>query len=103
MEVCALRDAAPQFGDLGVTVYGISTDDVASQKAFLEDQELNFSLLSYPDASVAGKYHVLGRGFAKRVTFVIDDDGVLRKIDTQVDVRNHGGDLAKMIRELKDG
>jgi len=102
--VCSLRDAATDFAALDVDVYGISTDDVRAQAAFAEKQKLEFKLLSDPDASAARKYDVLmmGRPFAQRRTFVIDDKGILRHIDAKVDVRNHGGDLARLIRELRE-
>ncbi len=84
-------------------VFGISTDDVQKQAAFHKDQKLNFALLSDPDASVAKKFGVLhGRGFARRVTFVIDDAGVLRHIAPKVGVRTHGDDLAKLIGALRE-
>lgn len=83
-----------------MTVYGISTDDVASQRAFVEAQKLQYKLLSDPDGSVATKYGVLmdGRPFAKRVTFVLDDQGILRHIVDKVDVASHGEDLLAWIR-----
>lgn len=85
-------------------IYGLSCDDVATQAAFHEAQELHFPLLSDPDGGVARKYGVLmkGRLFASRVTFVIDQAGVVRHIDTKVDVARHGADLAKLIRELSE-
>lgn len=49
------------------------------------------------------KYGVLppnGR-FTKRVTFIIDDKGVLRHIDEKVDVNAHGMQLADLIVELQ--
>ncbi|MFT4538767.1 MAG: peroxiredoxin Q/BCP [Planctomycetota bacterium] len=80
-------------------VYGISTDDVASQKAFHKAQKLNFSLLSDPNAGAAKAYDVLmdGRPYAKRVTFVIDGEGVLRTIDQAVQVGSHGKDLIELV------
>jgi peroxiredoxin Q/BCP len=78
---------------------------VASQAAFAKKHELPFDLLSDPDGSVAGKYRVLrnmrGRIIAGRVTFIIDDAGILRAIDNKVDVATHGQDLAKLITELQ--
>ena len=41
------------------------------------------------------------KGWASRATFVIDEKGVLRKIDKKVNVQTHGADLAAMIRELR--
>ncbi|MFT5291983.1 MAG: peroxiredoxin Q/BCP [Planctomycetota bacterium] len=87
---------------MGVKVYGISTDDVASLAKFHKDQGLNFPLLSDPDGSVARKYGVLSkRGYANRITFVIDERGVIIMTDESVDVSQHGSDLAGRIREAK--
>ena len=85
-------------------MYGISFDDVVSQRKFHEAQKLGFALLSDPDGSVAAKYGVrmAKRAFAQRVTFVIDDEGILRKIDTKVDVSNHGTDLIDLLEDLQD-
>ena len=84
-------------------VYGLSLDDVSDLKKFAEAQTLNFELLSDPDGSVADKYGVRppdGR-FTQRVTFIIDDKGVLRHIDREVDVNAHGMQLADLIVELQ--
>ena len=75
-----------------------------SQAAFAKKQELDFKLLSDPDGSAASKYGVLmkGRPYANRLTFVIDEKGTLRHVDDKVDVRNHGSDLAALIRKLRE-
>lgn len=101
--MCSLRDAADPFEELGVTVYGVSTDDVKTQAAFARAQRLSFALLSDPDASAARKYGVASprRPFARRVTFVIDPRGALRHVERKVDVRRHGEQLAAVIRELQ--
>lgn len=104
MEVCALRDAAPDFGKLGVSVYGISFDDVASQAAFHKAHKLSFPLLSDPDASVGQKFGVMRpkrRGFPMRHSFIIDPEGVLRHVSKKVNVREHGAELVKLIEDLK--
>ena len=102
--MCSLRDAADQFKDLDVEVYGISLDSVVKQAAFVEKEELNFLLLSDPDASAAEKYGVLhpSKRFSSRVTFVIDDEGIVRHIDQQVSVQSHGADLVGVVRELQE-
>ena len=102
MEVCSLRDAATEFADIETEVFGISLDDVATQKDFHKTEKLNFSLLSDPDGSVARKYGVLmPQGYAGRVSFVIDTKGKLRAIVNEVNVRSHGTDLVDMVRELQ--
>lgn len=87
---------------LGSRIYGLSLDDVKAQAAFHEAQKLSFPLLSDPDGSVARKYGVfLARGFANRVTFVIDPNGVLRHVDQTVAVDSHGRDLIELLTRLK--
>lgn len=102
-EVCSLRDSLKDLEALGVAVAGISLDDVTSQKSFHEAQKLNFPLLSDPDGSVASKYGVLlaDKGYSARVTFLIDDKGVLRHVDGKVNVGAHGADLAGVVRGLR--
>jgi peroxiredoxin Q/BCP len=101
--VCSLRDAATDFGRLGVQVYGVSLDDVAALADFVKAQRLSFPLLSDPDGSAAGKYGVLmeNRPMSKRVTFVLDEHGALRHVDEKVDVSTHGADVVKLIEKLR--
>ena len=102
-EVCSMRDAFPDLSTIGADAYGISLDSVQEQAQFAEKHKLQFPLLSDPDASAAVKYGVLepGAQYTKRVTFVIDDKGVLRKILDKVNVQTHGADVAAMIDELR--
>lgn len=102
-EMCSMRDAFPDLSTVGADAYGISLDSVQEQAQFAEKHKLQFALLSDPDASAATKYGVLAPGgqFTKRVTFVIDDQGVLRKILDKVNVQAHGADLAALIDELR--
>ena len=102
-EVCSLRDSLKDLEAIGVAVAGISLDDVKSQKSFHEAQKLNFPLLSDPDGSVAAKYGAMmaDKPYTARVTFVIDDKGVLRHVDGKVNVASHGADLAGVVRGLR--
>lgn len=61
----------------GVTIYGISTDDVDSHAAFCEAEGLSFDLLADPAAEIAEAYGVpVTRGTTDRTTFVIIDGTV---------------------------
>jgi peroxiredoxin len=68
-------------------VIGVSVDNRWSLKAFKRDEGLNATLLSdfHPKGNVAQKYGVfLGEtGYAKRGTFVIDKEGVIRGISVK--------------------
>ena len=82
-------------------MYGLSTDSVADLSIFWEEQELNFKLLSDPDGSAAKKYGTLRGMYAKRVSFVLDDKGVLRHVEQGVKVGTHGKDLVSVIKKLR--
>ena len=102
-EVCSIRDSSADLATIGIDVYGISLDSVQEQAQFVEKHHLNFPLLSDPDGSVATKYGVLDptAQFTRRVTFVIDDQGILRQIVDKVDVAKHGADIAALVDELR--
>jgi peroxiredoxin Q/BCP len=102
--MCSLRDAAQDLAKLGVRIFGISRDDVQTLRQFHDKQQLPFPLLSDPDGSVVQKYGVaIDRlPMARRVTFVIDDEGQIRQVTEKVDVRGHGEQIAALIRDLQD-
>ena len=81
----------------------MSLDDVASQAKFVEQQKLNFPLLSDPDGSASARLGVLmpDKPYANRITIVIDEKGVVRLVDKGVKVDSHGKDLVEAIRALK--
>lgn len=101
--MCSLRDAATDLAAAGARVLAISTDSVVAQAEFAQAHQLDYPLLSDPDGSVAAKYGVLvpEKGYARRVTFLIDDHGILRFADDRVDVDRHGTDLVRKLAELR--
>ena len=81
----------------------MSLDDVASQARFVKEQSLTFPLLSDPDGSASGRLGVLmaDKPYTNRITIVVDDKGVVRLVETKVNVESHGKDLLAAIRKLK--
>jgi peroxiredoxin len=89
----AYQAGMQHFQETGAKVFGISTDNGPSQKAFAGQLGLSFPLLSdFLDRKVAQEYgiYIAKYGIAGRVTFVIGSDG---KIDTI----ESGGDAIKML------
>jgi len=70
-----------EFAAQGVRVVGVSVDDCLAQKAFAGKYGLRFPLIADTKKEVAGRYGVLGpRGVARRVTFLIDQDGKVAEV-----------------------
>jgi len=84
-EMCTFRDSMAKFNEVNATVIGISVDPPFSNKAFKEQNKLNFTLLSDYNREVIRKYNVYwelpvlpGYVLAKRAVFVIDKEGKVR-------------------------
>lgn len=85
-EMCTIRDDIAKLEDLGAQILGISVNDPFSNKAFHEDNVLNFPLLCDYTREVVMKYDVYHENFAglqgytaaKRSVFILDADGVVR-------------------------
>jgi peroxiredoxin Q/BCP len=50
---------------------------------------------------VAKAYGIHNGRFSKRVTFIIDKEGNIAHLDSQVNVGTHGKDLVEKLRELQ--
>jgi peroxiredoxin Q/BCP len=77
-QLCEYRDGIESFSELGVSVVGISSDDLESHRSFRDKHELPFVLLSDPDLEVAKLYGCKGALGMKRAVFLVDEKGLLR-------------------------
>jgi peroxiredoxin Q/BCP len=103
-EACSLRDNIGALTSEGYEVLGVSPDDVASHKEFQEKYSLPFSLIADTDKSINQKYGVWvekerdGKKYmgTARVTFLIDENGVITKIIDKVDTKDHANQILKL-------
>jgi len=98
-EACNFRDEWARLQQMGVTVLGISLDDISSHKAFAEKYHLPFPLLADLDGATAKAYGaspLLSR-WAKRYTFIIDPEGVVAKAYLKVDPEHHANDPLRLL------
>ena len=81
-EAQGFRDVYEELKDLNVEVIGISIDDKPDLKAFRNDQQLTFPLISDLQKDITTKYGCLNEewGLANRITFLIDKQGKIRNI-----------------------
>ena len=93
-EACEFRDNIFAYRRLGVSLLGVSVQDVGSKKAFATKHSLPFPLLADTDKSVARAYDVLAPlGFARRETFIIDPQGAIARHYSAVDPKTHSAQL----------
>ena len=80
----------------------VSLDTPERNRAFAESLGADRVLLSDPSGTTAKAYGVtaLGGLYARRWTFYIDSDGVIREIDKDVRVETAGQDIARKLAEL---
>src|SRR6476661_7232574 len=88
VKACNLRDNYAFVKKHGFTVIGVSPDDEQKHQKFKEKFKLPFTLLADPEQKIISAYGVwgeknmYGRKYMglHRTTFVINEDGVIRKI-----------------------
>lgn len=93
MEAQGFRDSHDEYQGKDMVVLGVSMDDEVSHKAFKEKYGLPFTLVADPDGSITKAYDVEGGGYSKRVTFVINSEGVIDQVIDQVKTATHAKDI----------
>ncbi len=103
-EACSFRDGYLQIKTLGAQVLGVSVDDTMSHKAFADAHALPFPLLADTDGKVAASYGALNDfklvKFAKRETFLIDPQGIVRKVYLKVNPDRHAAEVTADLKQL---
>jgi peroxiredoxin Q/BCP len=100
-EACSLRDNYKALQKAGYEIFGISSDDEKRHRKFIEQQKLPFQLLADTDKAVHAKYgtwvekSMYGRKYmgTARVTYVIDESGVIVEVIDKVDTKNHASQI----------
>lgn len=77
------RDNYSQFNANNAAVFGVSVDSTWANMAFRREMKLDFPLLSDSKKDYTRSLGILDEasGMARRVTFVIDDGGIVRHVD----------------------
>jgi thioredoxin-dependent peroxiredoxin len=107
-EACSFRDANHLMQKRGIVVLGISTDDVASHEKFADKYSLSFPLLADTNTTVSqlygtyGEKNMYGKKYmgVNRETFLIDKEGVVRKIWHKVKPDDHATEVLATVEEL---
>ena len=106
-EACSFRDANEVYAEKGIKVFGVSNDDEKSHQKFISKFALPFPLLADTDKKLVNDYGVYGEKnmYGKkymginRTTFLIDEDGKIKKIFKKVNVSEHADEVLKAFDE----
>ena len=95
-----------EFEKAGINVVGLSADDVDSHKNFCNKFSFTIDLLADPQTTLlkaldVGQKDFQGTKYWNRTTFVVDPQGTVRKIYTDVKPEGHEQMLLKDIKELQ--
>ncbi|MFA5245716.1 MAG: thioredoxin-dependent thiol peroxidase [Pedobacter sp.] len=105
-QACSLRDNFRELKKDGYTILGVSVDDEASHRDFIAKNNLPFSLLADTDKSIVTKYGVWTekerngvKAFSTtRTTFLINKDGYINRVITEIDTKNHASQILGMMK-----
>ncbi len=107
-EACSFRDANREMQKRGIVVLGVSADSVESHQKFADKYGLPYPLLADTDRTVSQLYGVwkeknyAGKKYMgiNRETFLLDKDGIVRKVWSKVKPDGHADEVLQSIETL---
>lgn len=102
-EACDLRDNYERFQANNYSLIGVSADSAKAQSKFRDKHKFPFPLLADEDKSVIIAFDVwgpkkfMGRTYdgIHRTTFVIDENGIIEDVITEVKTKAHAEQILK--------
>ncbi|PWV58518.1 peroxiredoxin [Plasticicumulans acidivorans] len=103
-----LRDLYPQFTTAGAKIFGISRDSLKSHEKFKAKENFPFELIADADEALCRLFDVIrpktmyGREVVgiERSTFLLDENGVLRREWRKVKVEGHAQAVLEAVQAL---
>ena len=107
-EAQAFTALAEDFAQAGTWLLGVSKDDAKKHRKFIDKYDLKVPLATDADGSVCEAFgtwvekSMYGRKYMgiERATFLIDHDGVVKRVWRKVKVPGHAEEVLAAAREL---
>jgi len=101
-QACSLRDAFAILTEKGVTVFGVSHDDVDAQKQFHQKYKLPFDLLADEKKELSRSFGVPSNqlGMASRQAFLIKNGKIVWR-DLKASTDKQADDILAALADLK--
>ncbi len=103
-QACAFRDTIRKISEKNAVLVGVSTDAKNTQKMFHDKHKLNFDLLSDAEGKATNDWGIKVplMGMAKRWTFIIDKNLIVRSVEPDVDPAFDAKWTADTLEELQN-
>src|SRR2546430_12691248 len=106
-EACSFRDSFAKFRKRGIEVFGVSLDSEKSHQKFVKKYDLPFRLLADAERKLSDAYGTygekkfMGRTYMgnHRMTFLIDEQGKIKKIFGKVKPEEHAEEVLAAFNE----
>ena len=101
VQACGIRDSSEIYVSKNIVTLAVSPDPHARLKKFDEKYDLNFTLLSDEDHAVAKSYGAwglkkfMGKEYdgIHRITFIINEEGVIDEVISKVKTKDHAAQI----------
>ena len=100
-QACGFRDQYSVYQENNIEIIGISYDIRDKQKSFSEKYKLNFRILSDSKKTVSKLYGVNTYFFPKRVTFLIDENGIVFDIIDDMSLSDYAENVIQIFKKHK--
>jgi thioredoxin-dependent peroxiredoxin len=92
-EACMITELYDEFEKADIIVLGVSVDSPESHTIFRKKYNLPFTLLSDPKKEVIRAYGALGGVLIRRISYLINKDGMIVKAYMKVDPATHAAEI----------
>ena len=101
IECKSLVEKGHLIREFNVSYFMASVDPLDKNRDFAEKTAADFPMLSDPSKETAKAYDVLNLiQIASRVTFYISEDGLILKVDDNIEPKTAAEDIARNLKEL---
>lgn len=109
VQACGIQSDLAQFNKLGIPVFGVSMDSVASHRKFADKYALSFPLLADTERALIEAYGVwveksmYGKQYMgiSRSSFLIGSNGKIEQVWEKVNTKTHAADVLAFIGGAK--
>ncbi len=100
IEARRFQQDLPKYLERNIQILGVSVDDVDSHREFCDAEGLKFPLLADTNGTVSKAYGSWFGVGSLRHTYLIDPDGILRKIFLGVNPNRHSQEVLASLDQL---